>query len=243
MRYIDIDLLLQKRDDWGDSAELWKNPKLKSDFRQFFHGKCWYTEVDMAGFDIDIDHFRPKSEVKPFEKYNYNKPLRNCGYYWLKNEPKNYRGSCIFANRPRSEGGKRAWFPLHKDSQYLSPANAEEETPLLLDPCNPNDVNLVAYSGNAIFCTSLAEDDKTRVSVSTKIYNWNEANIKTSRASTWEDVSKTIDEFLSGDISEKACIRRLKDAVSPKAPFSACAISCVHSLAPEEIKNQLDLTL
>ena len=243
MRYIDINALLQNRVNWGNGAELWKNPVLKRDFRDFFNDKCWYTEVPLAGFDIDIDHFRPKSEVKQFENYNYNVPLAATGYYWLKNDPKNYRGSCIYANRPRGDGGKRTWFPLHRDSQYLTPANTEQEKPLLLDPCNQNDVNLIAYSGNEIFCTSLEEDDKTRVSVSRKIYNWDDSGMKRRRASAWESVSKTIEEFQNGEISETSCLRQLRDAISPSAPFSACAISCVQALAPDEIKEQLVLEL
>ena len=243
MRYIDINALLQKRERWDNGAELWEDATLKNDFREFFHDKCWYTEVPLAGFDIDIDHFRPKSEVKQFEDYNYNRPLETSGYYWLKNTPENYRGACIFANRPRGKGGKRTWFPLHNDSPYLTPANTEHEIPLLLDPCNQSDVNLIAYSGNEIFCTSLDEDDKTRVSVSKKIYNWDDSNIKRRRASTWESVSKAIEEYQSGDISETSCLRQLRDAISPQAPFSACAISCVQSLAPDEIKNKLNLVL
>ena len=243
MRYIDLEKLLRKRGNWGDGAELWKDPVLKRDFRDFFNDKCWYTEVPLAGFDIDIDHFRPKSEVKQFEGYNFNRPLETTGYYWLKNAPENYRGSCIFANRPRGKGGKRTWFPLHNDSPYLTPANTEHEVPLLLDPCNQNDVNLIAYGGNEIFCSSLDEDDKIRVDVSKKIYNWDDTYIKKERAKVWEEVCKTIEEYESEDISEGVCLRRLKDAISPKAPFSACAISCVQSLAPDEIKSQLELTL
>ena len=70
-----------------------------------------------------------------------------------------------------------------------------------------------------------------------------DAYIKSDRGKIWENIEKVLEEYRSGDISRNSCIRQLKDAVSPKAPFSACAIACVNSLAPYEIKNELDLKL
>ena len=36
MRYINLKELLKKRNRWGNSAQLWKNKTLKSDFREYF---------------------------------------------------------------------------------------------------------------------------------------------------------------------------------------------------------------
>ena len=69
MRYIKIEDLLENRNRWGQGNELWKNSVLKKDFRDFFHNKCWYTEVPLVGQDVHIDHFRPKAEIKPFENF------------------------------------------------------------------------------------------------------------------------------------------------------------------------------
>lgn len=243
MRYIELPELLRKRYRWGNRQELWKNEKLKKDFRDYFHNKCWYTEIKLTGADIDIDHFRPKGAVKQYKHYQYNSPIENFGYFWLKNVPGNYRGSCIYANRPRGSGGKWDFFPLQNGSPLLSETNHVQEKPLLLDPCNRDDVNLVAYTVNDIFCTSSDADSKERVRVSRELYNWDDTYIRKERAKVWEEVCKTIEEYEANDISEGACLRRLNDAVSPEAPFSACAISCVQSLAPDEIKQQLNLEL
>lgn len=243
MRYIDIQPLLLNKESWGNSDELWKNAILKKDFREYFHNKCWYTEVSLAGSDIDIDHFRPKAAVKQYKGYNYNELLRTRGYYWLKNDPANYRGSCTYANRPRGKGGKRDRFPLKDGSPLLSEGSAVIEQALLLDPCERHDVNLVAYMGNMIHCATKDPYDNERVQVSCELYNWDDAFIKGERKKVWEDVNKTIEEYKSREISKTACIRRLKDAVSREAPFSACAISCVRSLADEEIIQELDLEL
>lgn len=77
MRYIKIEDLLENRNRWGQGNELWKNSVLKKDFRDFFHNKCWYTEVPLVGQDVHIDHFRPKAEIKPFENFKYNHLIQN----------------------------------------------------------------------------------------------------------------------------------------------------------------------
>lgn len=43
--------------------------------------------------------------------------------------------------------------------------------------------------------------------------------------------------FKAGETSERACIRRLSELVAREAQFSACAISCVNTLAPDNIKE------
>lgn len=243
MRFIDLSKLLKKRYRWGNRDELWKNPKLQSDFREYSQNKCWYTEVKLAGHDAPVDHHRPKAEIKPYENYNYNKPLQTQGYYWLRREPNNYRLSCTYANRKTGEGGKGCFFPLADDSDYLTPNGTETETPLLLDPCNLDDVKLISFLGNEVVAASTNEHEKTRVKVSAEIYNLRDPYIKAERGKAWDDVEKTLEEYASGDINKNACLRRLRNNIDRGSEFSACAIACVNSLAPNEIIAELDLTL
>lgn len=86
MRYVDTTELLLKRDQWGNGAELWKDDRLKKDFKECFCGKCWYSEVLLIGQDVHIDHFRPKGEVKAYGQFSFNEPLRATGYAWLAKE-------------------------------------------------------------------------------------------------------------------------------------------------------------
>lgn len=243
MRYIDLETLLAKRGNWGNSAELWKNELLKKDFRDYFNNKCWYTEVLLIGQDAHIDHFRPKGKVKPLEKYNYNKPLATCGYYWLENDPRNYRVCCVYANRKTGQGGKGNFFPLADESPFLTVHGEECEIPLLLDPCNHEDVALISFVGNQVIASSVKDLDKIRVKITEVIYNMVDPYIKAERGKIWESVAKVLEEYESENISRSVCIRQLRDVVSREAPFSACAIACINSLAPDEIKQNLDLTL
>lgn len=245
MRYIDLNVLLQRRGRWGHRRELWKNRTLSEDFRNALFGKCWYTEASLTGADTDIDHFRPKANVKQYKGHNYNSPLKTIGYSWLKNEPSNYRCSCIYANRPRSGGGKWDYFPLAEDSPLGTQVNGcDAEKPLLLDPCCQEDVNLIMYHpGGKVGCISADEAKQLRVKVSEDLYNWKNADISKERSSVWYDVERIIERYKAGRTLEEDCIEDLRKAISRKATYSACAISCVQSLAPDSIKEKLDLTL
>ncbi len=52
-------------------------------------------------FKVLTGYFRPKGAVIQYKEYNYNKALEKCGYYWLKDDPHNYRGSCTYSNSLR----------------------------------------------------------------------------------------------------------------------------------------------
>ncbi|EGW41749.1 hypothetical protein [Desulfosporosinus sp. OT] len=243
MRYLDTTELLQKRSSWGDRTELWKNEQLREDFKELFYGKCWYTEIKLLGQDVHIDHFRPKAEVRRFQDNPYNEPLQHTGYSWLANDEANYRACCIYANRVTGEGGKGCYFPLQEGSPYLTRGGSEDEQPLLLDPCKQDDVNVLTFFGGDVLCASNEPIDIKRVEISKTLYNLSEQSIKSARARLWEDISRTLAEYSTGDISRKACLRRLSDAISPEAQFSACAMACVNSLAQDELKADLDLEL
>lgn len=239
MRYIDLNKILVHRHTWGNRQELWRDPKLVEDFRNYGYNKCWYTEVELAGHDPHIDHWRPKAEVLPYKGYKYNEPLRYLGYHWLANNPENYRLSCICANRKTGEGGKGRYFPLSDSSACLTPNGQEIEDPLLLDPCDKNDVKLVSFLGSDVIAATKDPLKQEKVRVSAEIYNMIDSHIKKKRRAVWDEIEQTIKEFEEEEISKKACIRKLTKAVDRMSEFSACAIACINSLAPDEIKDEL----
>ncbi len=243
MRYIDLEKLLTKRQSWGHSIELWKNENLKNDFRNYFYNKCWYTEVSLSGSDCPIDHFRPKSAIERYKNFNYNYPIANVGYYWLKNSPENYRASCTYANRKTHGGGKGCYFPLLKNSPYLTQNGNEKEEPMLLDPCNKNDVNLITFIGGEVVPATSNSIEKSRVEVTKNIYNLDNSYIKNDRTKVWDEIIRYLDMYDNNDINEDALLKQLKYKISREHPFSACAIACINSCAPDKIKDQLDLTL
>lgn len=119
----------------------------------------------------------------------------------------------------------------------------EEEIALLIDPCINEDVNLISFVGNKVVASSENKADIERVKVSKHIFNLDDPFIKAERGKVWNGIEKTLAEYDSGDISKNSCLRILNDYISPQAQFSACAIARVNSLAPDEIKNELNLVL
>ena len=246
MRYIDLDKLIKdKQAGWGSANDLWTGKIIKKDFREYFFGKCWYCECDIAGSDMPIDHFRPKKKIAPYMNYNYNKLIASTGYYWLKDDPKNYRASCTYSNSKRGNGGKGCFFPLTDSSGYLPAGdkNTNIEEPMLLDPCVKEDVELLTFVSSMPVCSSSNVDDKKRVNASVEIYNLNDGCIKRSRMRTWKQTMDTIDDYEKGNINEYACVKRLKEYISRNYPYSAAAIAAVISWDNEDIKRQLDLEL
>ena len=102
---------------------------------------------------------------------------------------------------------------------------------------------MLTFVVNEVDAASTDEYEKTRVKVSAEIYNLRDPYIKAERGKVWDEVEKTLAEYESRDISKDACVRRLKLYSSRESQFSACAIACINSLAPDEIVAELDLTL
>jgi len=107
--------------------------------------KCWYTESKNAGCLNDVEHFRPKGRV--------SKTGTVVHWYWfLAFNPINYRLSCQISNRlnVNSEsgltGGKGNKFPLLAGCNHaVNLAEIDDESPVLLDPCNRGDVELLEF--------------------------------------------------------------------------------------------------
>lgn len=243
MRYIDTTALLAKRSNWGNPADLWTDRALKRDFKDFFYKKCWYSEVRIAMSDVHIDHFRPKAEVVQYKNFDFNAPLANIGYYWLRNDVNNYRAACAFCNRHTGDGGKQNYFPLQTGSPLLTANGNQAEQPLLLDPCNQVDVQIISFFKKDVVCASNIAGDKDRVEASSVIYNLKHPDIEYLRAKIWEAVEQAIASYEAGNMNQTECLRQLRMYTSREAECSACAIACVNSLASDEIKAQLNLRL
>jgi uncharacterized protein (TIGR02646 family) len=144
--------------------------------------KCWYCETRETRSDMPVDHFRPKNSVSETQG-------EHTGYWWLAFQWRNFRYSCTFCNSRRksesSEGGKQDLFPLlDPESRAWTPQDPiSNESPLLLDPCNPEDPNLLCFDeqGRAVANPGLIGEELRRVNESIKIYHLNHDNVKKSR--------------------------------------------------------------
>lgn len=253
MRYIDLEKLITlKGANWKQKKNKWQDPELKKDFREYSYNKCWYSECKLTGNDIDIDHFRPKKAVLQYNDYAYNEKLEKCGYFWLKEEVKNYRGSCIYSNRirkkgkktkPDEKGGKGPYFPLRsKNNSKYGKRDISWEVPMLLDPCVKEDVKLLTFVAGEPACSSTNEIDRERVRVSIDLYNLDNIYISMDRQDVWDEAMDAIETF-ERTKDKDGCIRRLRKLTDRKNQFSSVAIAVVNSWNNDEIKSKLDLDL
>jgi hypothetical protein len=131
-----------------------KNRKRWTDFRDLLEqsdvgAKCWYTESCNPGTDDDVDHYRPKNGLA-------ERPDDHPGYWWAALNWENFRLSCHRANRLRiseeEEGatlGKGEHFPIADERfRWMEPAETCRENPLLLDPTDPEDPQLLTFLPN-----------------------------------------------------------------------------------------------
>lgn len=104
------------------------------------HGKCWYSEARESVSRYQVDHFRPHGRSKQAAK-QYNE-----GYSWLAFDIQNFRLAGVLCNTVNQEFsedsvGKGDWFPLVDPAcrATLQSRNTGQETPVLLDPTDPDD--------------------------------------------------------------------------------------------------------
>jgi hypothetical protein len=114
--------------------------------RSVMSDKCWYCETKETRSDMPVDHFRPKYCVAECKEHE--------GYWWLSFNWENYRYSCTYCNSRRvdveTEGGKHDHFPLLNpdDRIYDQNSDIDVEQPVLIDPCDIDDVKLLIYLPN-----------------------------------------------------------------------------------------------
>ncbi|MGR5069304.1 hypothetical protein [Vibrio alfacsensis] len=291
MRYIDLNLIDQcKPVNWDTNSLGWaqrvqraanKSSEIKSigskwsgfkpNFIREFGDKCWYSEVPRIGTDFDVDHFRPKGDVK-VSKQSYATRVvqgtsqKHPGYWWLAFEAKNYRYACIEANRPRGEGGKHDYFTLMDETTRVwTPCNLAghaNETVKLLDPCSAVDVTLLSYvqypgAATSRYSDETHPDEHARVSESAKRYNLNSKTIKGARSEVIKKVNQALDfmalyvtlpdeqqNAMNGFLGQME--QNLIDACERKSPFSAAAVAFVRQKKHEpwlaDLLPRLDLS-
>ena len=117
-----------------DGSKISFKRKAYSDFKKFLYKthkfKCAYCETDIRNHSGDVEHYRPKSEIR---KYDSNKKEDHPGYYWTAYDWQNFLLSCSDCNRRF----KRCYFPISGERVVSHNTNVdldEVEKPLILNP-------------------------------------------------------------------------------------------------------------
>lgn len=182
--------------------------------------KCWYTEVELIGAPLAIDHYRPV-----------------CLYWWLAFDAENFRVACPWANSPEHNaqhgcaGGKGDNFPLLPPGLRATRKNQlPNERPVILDPCSAADCDLLAFhaDGRPILSPAFAGDAiaRQRVEESKLLLNLDHADLNTKREQLCNAIRDDVSAYEALPLSAPEAARiyaRLASRISPKASFSTAA--------------------
>ena len=224
------------------------------------HHKCWYSEAPIGNSDFFIDHFRPKNRAR--QKVDISDPdsdiitNKENGYWWLAYEWKNYRLSGLYANSLRRDRlsddgtvkGKGDYFPL--DLQNGRVANDNEnvacEVPILLDPCDAEDVTLLTFDSNGeVISAGNNEYEHNRVLQSIFYYHLDLEQLNKERLLAWKDCEREINEakkaideapderFRRGIVKQN--LKKILDYVkNPERPYTSVVKACIMTYAELE---------
>jgi|ERR1035437_10095523 uncharacterized protein (TIGR02646 family) len=132
---------IKERKNHTPNNSIYGDSEVKKALEKLFHDKCAYCETKIsAGFDWEVEHYRPKGEVA--ERPDHP------GYYWLTYNWENLFPACVHCNQMRidkprwnenvnSRGGKSTHFPISNESNraMIHLMKIRNEDPLLLNPC------------------------------------------------------------------------------------------------------------
>lgn len=209
---------------------------LKHEFIDRLGKKCWYTEVITLGSDLEIDHYRPKRH-----------------YRWLAFDPENFRVSCAYANKfhfnkeHQCRGGKGEEFPLsNAQARAASKAELDNEHPIILDPCEPKDCELVTFhpDGRPTIHPDYVKDKEAnrRLDLSKILLNLDHPEFNKCRERLYHTIERDVrrhDEAAPGSPSKEEIEQELETMIAPHSQFSAAALCYLRNYRTQPWVEQL----
>lgn len=182
------------RSDYWAKNNHWK--ELYKTLSELSGHKCWYSESPENSSEWEIEHYRPKAQSKD----ESGVVIRDDGYWWLSYHWKNFRLAGSLVNKLRKDRfqngvevyGKGNYFPLNQNSLIAQPDDliCNCESPLLIDPINPNDVTLISFDSNGDVYPTYSEEENSinnrKAILSIKFYGLDHTPIQRSRCKIWQ---------------------------------------------------------
>ncbi|MFF2505941.1 HNH endonuclease [Streptomyces sp. NPDC058067] len=208
----------------------WSEDAVRDLLLDLVGGKCWYCETLILRADVNVDHFRPKSEVLDVPGHQ--------GYWWLAYEVSNYRIACKHCNSggARFDGvpegrAKGSQFPLLAGTRARDPQDKLKlEQPLFLDPARRGDPDLIGFDtsgharrSHAPYSLAEAKGGVCRAEETIRILALNDSRIITQRSSLMREVTM-LARLLGADPEVQQVI---DDKVGPEAPWSSAAATAL----------------
>lgn len=240
----------------NNRRQIWAD--LKPFLEKLAQKKCWYCESKQIRSDKDIDHFRPKNRVD--EEGCEDHP----GYWWLAFDWRNFRYSCTYCNRLRTDstsgttGGKGNRFPLHDETRRCrTPQDLlSDEQPALLDPTEEADPGFLWFDKDGTARPTVKDPASwlyERAKKSIEIYHLNHTDLKEVRQSVCNYCTQIVRngddvlrEYERGSLVAQTKFREtlkdLKRRLASNTEYSAAARATVMGLRGES-RPWLDVLL
>jgi hypothetical protein len=232
----------------GNGNTTWRD--VKGSLEDASNRKCWYTESKNPGCLYDVDHFRPKGRIED------SNGVVQYWYWFLAFDPENYRLSCHFSNRlnvnPESglTGGKGDRFPLLGEQVHATTkAGLPSENPVLLDPCNADDCDLMEFQpdGRPVI-SSIHRDNSVayhRVEQSKLLLNLDFPTFNEDREILYNKIKNLVergDSYGSENPALQDVRQDLRELMSADEPYSKAAECYIRCFRDREWIEQLILS-
>lgn len=184
-------------------TETWGHDTLLTALRNVVGNKCWYSEVELTGADPNVDHFRPKGNIKEIDPDTLTKTgVESDGYWWLAFDSDNYRLSSMHSNQRRvdenTNGGKWDYFPVDGPrAAELTNLSIINEVVLPLDPCSATDVALMWFGpdgkpGYRNWRRTPTLHEQRRMKITIWLFHLDKHETATQRVNAIEDVRTSL---------------------------------------------------
>ncbi len=223
----------------ADFKPLWS--KIKRVYIDLQHSKCCFCEKPLEGkIEQDVEHFRPKAEVKPWkipdklaaEGVVVQQPADGSsepGYTKLPYEPFNYAIACKTCNSTL----KKNLFPIEgtRDSDGTDPAQMGGEKALFLYPIGAGDTDpeqLIEYDALSPVPKGRSGFGRRRALVTIEVFRLNDSTGRRALYTQRAALVRLLFLELEGKANARTAVKRRKhqDAInaltSPETPFTNC---------------------
>ena len=192
------------------NSRLWSNDDVKDFLYKSQYGKCCYCERKRdQKREFDVEHFRPKSEVKEDSEHP--------GYWWLAYEWSNLLISCKKCNQEYKE----ARFPVKEkqDRAHKPGDNIEKEDPYLLNPLLENPEDFIEYDirDKALMIKAIGKCERAEKTIN-ELTGINDRQVMEERANKLKDYKDTLD--VVGILGDKSRIERHTESSSVFTGFA-----------------------
>lgn len=190
---------------------VYSSPPVKAKLIEMFKGKCAYCELfATAGFDGDVEHYRPKGGVTEADRAGVAHP----GYWWVAMEWTNLVLSCQHCNQARKQliheagkdetaiaeelarnrrrtTGKKNHFPVVGNQWVvLHTGDLSQEQPMLIDPTEDNPEAMLEWEFERSISTVKPRGGDPRAATTIEILGLNRRGLTEARVAVLNEFRK-----------------------------------------------------